>query len=234
MNKFKLSILVAAIALTACNPNDAFTQKLETELDSVSYSLGAFNALKLQGQGLEDINADAVSMGIKHIFNDDSLLITKEQSQKILEKYFKTLQEKLEAEKLRLQDSITAVAQIWIDARGVTKEAITTASGLQYEVLVNGEGEENPTAENQVTVHYHGSLDDGTVFDSSIERGEAVSFPVNGVIPGWVEALQLMKVGDKWKLTIPSTLAYAERGVPQAGIPPNADLIFIVELISIQ
>ena len=234
MNKFNLSILVAAITLTACNPNDAFTQKLETELDSVSYSLGAFNALQLQGQGLEDINADAVSMGIKHIFNDDSLLITQEQSQKILEKYFKTLQDKLEAEKLRLQDSITAVAQLWIDARGVTKESITTASGLQYEVLVNGEGEENPTAENQVTVHYHGSLVDGTVFDSSIERGETVSFPVNGVIPGWVEALQLMKVGDKWKLTIPSALAYAERGVPQAGIPPNADLIFIVELISIQ
>ena len=234
MNKFNLSILVAAITLTACNPNDAFTQKLETELDSVSYSLGAFNALQLQGQGLEDINADAVSMGIKHIFNDDSLLITQEQSQKILEKYFKTLQDKLEAEKLRLQDSITAVAQIWIDARKVNEETITTASGLQYEVLVNGEGEENPTAENQVTVHYHGSLVDGTVFDSSIERGETVSFPVNGVIPGWVEALQLMKVGDKWKLTIPSALAYAERGVPQAGIPPNADLIFIVELISIQ
>jgi len=234
MNKFKLSILVAAISLTACNPNDAFTQKLKTELDSVSYSLGAFNALQLQGQGLENINADAVSMGIKHIFNDDSLLITKEQSQKILEKYFKTLQEKLEAEKLRLQDSITAVAQIWINARKVNEATITTASGLQYEVLVNGEGEENPTAENQVTVHYHGSLNDSTVFDSSINRGEPVTFPVNGVIPGWVEALQLMKVGDKWKLTIPSTLAYAERGVPQAGIPPNADLIFIVELISIQ
>ena len=196
MNKFNLSILVAAITLTACNPNDAFTQKLETELDSVSYSLGAFNALQLQGQGLEDINANALSMGIKHIFNDDSLLITQEQSQKILEKYFKTLQDELEAEKLRLQDSITAVAQIWIDARKVNEETITTASGLQYEVLVNGEGEENPTAENQVTVHYHGSLNDSTVFDSSINRGEPVTFPVNGVIPGWTEALQLMKVGD--------------------------------------
>ena len=234
MHKFKLAILVAAIALTACNPNDAFTQKLETEIDSVSYSLGAFNALQLQGQGLEEINANAVGMGINHIFNKDSLLITKEQSQKILEKYFKKLQEKLEAEKLRLQDSITTVAQIWIDEREVNEATITTASGLQYEVLVNGEGEVNPTTENKVTVHYHGSLNDTTVFDSSIERGEPVTFPVNGVIPGWVEALQLMKVGDKWKLTIPSTLAYAEKGIPQAGIPPNATLIFIVELISIQ
>ena len=89
MYKFKLTILVAAVTLTACNPNDAFTQKLETQIDSVSYSLGAFNAKQLQGQGLKDINADAVSVGIKHIFNNDSLLITQEESQKILEKYFK-------------------------------------------------------------------------------------------------------------------------------------------------
>jgi len=234
MHKFNLIILIAAIALSACNPNDAFTQKLETELDSVSYSLGAFNALQLQGQGLEQLNADVLSMGIKHIFNKDSLLISEVESQKILENYFKKLQEKLEAEKLRFQDSILAVSQIWIDEREVNEDPITTASGLQYEVLVNGEGEVNPTAENQVTVHYHGSLNDSTVFDSSIERGSPVSFPLNGVIPGWVEALQLMKVGDKWKLTIPSSLAYAERGMPQAGIPPNANLIFIVELISIQ
>jgi len=234
MHKFNLTILVVSILFSACNPDNTYTQKLETELDSVSYSLGAFNAIQLQGQGLENINADAVSMGIKHIFNKDSLLITKEDSQKILEKYFKTLQEKLEAEKLKLQDSILAVAKNWLEERTENEEIITTSSGLQYEVLVNGEGEIKPTSENQVTVHYHGTLTDGTVFDSSIERGETVSFPVNGVIPGWVEALQLMNMGDKWKLTIPSALAYAEKGVPQAGIPPNADLIFIVELISIQ
>ena len=234
MYKFKLTILVAAVTLTACNPNDAFTQKLETQIDSVSYSLGAFNAKQLQGQGLEDINANAVSMGIKHIFNNDSLLITQEESQKILEKYFKSLQEKQEAEKQRLQDSLIAVAKSWTEEKVVNEEVTTTASGLQYEVLVRGEGEINPTAENQVTVHYHGSLVDGTVFDSSIERGEPVSFPVNGVIPGWVEALQLMSVGDKWKITIPSALAYGEAGMPQANIPPNANIIFIVELISIQ
>ena len=115
MYKFKLTILVVAVTLTACNPNDAFTQKLETQIDSVSYSLGAFNAKQLQGQGLKDINADAVSMGIKHIFNNDSLLITQEESQKILEKYFKSLQEKQEADKQRLQDSLIAVAKNWIE-----------------------------------------------------------------------------------------------------------------------
>ena len=234
MNKLKLSVLVSAITLTACNPNDAFTQKLETQIDSVSYSLGAFNAMQLQGQGLEDINADAVSMGIKHIFNNDSLLIMQEESQKILEKYFKSLQEKQEAKKQMLQDSLIAMAKSWKEEKVVNEEVTTTASGLQYEVLVRGAGEINPTSKNQVTVHYHGSLVDGTVFDSSIERGEPVTFPVNGVIPGWIEAMQLMSVGDKWKLTIPSVLAYGEGGVPQAGIPPNADLIFIVELISIQ
>ena len=234
MYKFKLLVLVAAIILSGCNLNDASTQKLETQLDSVSYSLGAFNALQLQGQGLENITADAVSMGIKHVFNNDSLLITQEQSQKILENYFKKLQEQLETEKLRMQDSILAVAQNWIDDRVVNESPITTASGLQYEVLVKGEGEVTPTAENQVTVHYHGMLVDGTVFDSSIERGDPVSFPVKGVIPGWIEAMQLMSVGDKWKLTIPSTLAYGKDGIAQAGIPPNANLIFIVELLGIE
>ena len=233
MYKFKLAILVAGITLTACNPNDAFTQKLETQIDSVSYSLGAFNAIQLQGQGLEEINANAVSMGIKHIFNNDSLLITEEESQKILEKYFKILQEKQEAERKMVEDSLIAMAESWLEEKIINEEVQTTASGLQYEVLVRGDGE-TPTLENEVTVHYHGSLVDGTVFDSSIKRGTPVSFPANGVIPGWVEALQLMSVGDKWKITIPSALAYGEDGIPQAGIPPNTDLIFIVELLSIQ
>jgi len=197
MYKFKLTILVAGITLSACNPNDAFTQKLETQIDSVSYSLGAFNAIQLQGQGLEDINADAVSMGIKHIFNNDSLLITEEESQKILEKYFKILQEKKEAERKMVEDSLIAMAESWLEEKVINEEVQTTASGLQYEVLVRGDGE-TPTLENEVTVHYHGSLVDGTVFDSSIKRGAPVSFPANGVIPVWVEALQLMSVGDKW------------------------------------
>ena len=135
---------------------------------------------------------------------------------------------------MKKQDSLAAVAKAWIEEKVVNEQIQTTASGLQYEILVNGEGETKPTAENEVTVYYHGTLVDGTVFDSSIERGEPVSFPVNGVIPGWVEALQLMQVGDKWKLTIPGNLAYGDNGIPQAGIPPNATLVFIVELLSIQ
>ncbi len=234
MKKLNLTFIIAAIALCACNPNGANSQKLETQIDSVSYSLGTFNALQLQGQGLDEINADAVGMGIEHVFNNDSVLISQEKAQKILENYFKGLKEKQEAERLKKQDSLAAVAKVWIEERVVNEEIQTTASGLQYEILVHGEGETNPTPENEVTVHYHGTLVDGTIFDSSIERGDPVSFPVNGVIPGWVEALQLMHVGDKWKLTIPGNLAYGDNGIPQAGIPPNATLVFIVELLSIQ
>ncbi len=108
----------------------------------------------------------------------------------------------------------------------------TTASGLQYMVLKSGTGE-TPKATDKVKVHYHGTLIDGTVFDSSVQRGEPITFPVTGVIPGWIEALQLMKVGDKWKLFIPAKLAYGEQS-PSPAIPPNSVLIFEVELLGIE
>lgn len=108
----------------------------------------------------------------------------------------------------------------------------TTASGLQYLVLKSGTGE-TPKATDKVKVHYHGTLIDGTVFDSSVQRGEPITFPVTGVIPGWVEALQMMKVGDKWKLFIPAKLAYGEQS-PTPAIPPNSVLIFEVELLGIE
>jgi FKBP-type peptidyl-prolyl cis-trans isomerase len=117
-------------------------------------------------------------------------------------------------------------------AKNKTRAGVkVTASGLQYEVLKSGFGPK-PKTTDKVQVHYHGTLIDGTVFDSSVERKEPVEFPVTGVIPGWVEALQLMSVGDKWKLTVPSALAYGPRGRP--GIPPNSVLIFEVELLAIK
>jgi FKBP-type peptidyl-prolyl cis-trans isomerase FklB len=112
------------------------------------------------------------------------------------------------------------------------KGVITLESGLQYEVLKTGKGA-TPTASDQVTTHYHGTLIDGTVFDSSVDRGEPTTFPVNGVIAGWTEALKLMKVGDKWRLTVPAHLAYGVRGTPGGPIGPNCTLIFDVELLKI-
>ena len=118
-------------------------------------------------------------------------------------------------------------------AENAKKEGVkTTASGLQYKVIKSGTGE-SPKPTDTVKVHYHGTLIDGTVFDSSVQRGEPISFPVGGVIPGWVEALQLMKVGDKWQLFIPSKLAYGEQS-PSPKIAPNSTLLFEVELLGIE
>jgi FKBP-type peptidyl-prolyl cis-trans isomerase FklB len=118
-------------------------------------------------------------------------------------------------------------------AENARKEGVvTTASGLQYKVIKPGTGE-SPRQTDRVKVHYHGTLIDGTVFDSSVQRGEPIVFPVGAVIPGWVEALQLMKVGDKWQLFIPARLAYGDRS-PGPSIPPNSPLIFEVELLGIE
>ena len=121
--------------------------------------------------------------------------------------------------------------QKFLDENAKRDGVVTTATGLQYEVLKEGSGD-SPKETDNVTVHYHGTLIDGTVFDSSVDRGQPATFPVNGVIPGWVEALQLMNAGAKYKLFIPSNLAYGERGAGGA-IGPNATLVFEVELISI-
>ncbi len=115
---------------------------------------------------------------------------------------------------------------------GQTNEMITTASGLKYQVLKRGTGTVSPKATDTVKVHYHGTLLDGTVFDSSVQRGEPISFPLNGVIAGWTEGLQLMKVGDKFKFEIPPNLGYGARS-PSPKIPPNSTLVFEVELLGI-
>jgi len=116
---------------------------------------------------------------------------------------------------------------------GGTNQMVTTASGLKYQVLKHGTGTVSPKASDTVKVHYHGTLLDGTVFDSSVQRGEPVSFPLNAVIPGWTEGLQLMKVGDKFKFEIPPNLAYGPNS-PSPKIPPNSTLVFEVELLGIQ
>ena len=131
-----------------------------------------------------------------------------------------------------LMQEKSASGKTFMEENAARPEVTTTASGLQYEVLVEGTGP-MPSATDTVVTHYHGTLTDGTVFDSSVERGSPASFPVNRVIAGWTEALQMMGVGSKWRLVIPPELAYGERGAG-AAIPPNATLVFEVELLEIQ
>ena len=144
---------------------------------------------------------------------------------------FRSLEEKQRAEAAKMADVNEAAGKQFLEENGKRVEVKTTASGLQYEVITEGDGE-MPTAQDQVEVHYTGKLIDGTVFDSSVERGVPATFGVTQVIPGWVEALQLMKAGSKWRLFIPSQLAYGPQGAGGV-IGPNATLIFDVELLKV-
>ena len=224
MNKtVQLLIVSFAIILSSCS-NDATNKTPETEMEKVSYSLGVNVATGVKAQGLETIDANAIAKAFKDVFAGNDLDISEEESMQVLQEFFG----KLAAEK---SAKAGEAGNAYLAENAAKEGVITTESGLQYEVMTSGSGKK-PTAGDQVTVHYHGMLTDGTVFDSSVDRGEPAQFGVTQVIPGWVEALQLMSVGDKWKLTIPSALAYGDNGAGGL-IGPGATLVFEVELIEI-
>ena len=224
MNKTgQLLIVGFAIVLSSCSKN-ATDKTPETEMEKVSYSLGVNVATGVKAQGLDTIDANAVAKAFKDVFEGNDLDISEEESMEVLQAYFGKLQ--AAAQKESGEAGATYLAE-----NAAKEGVITTESGLQYEVLTEGNGAK-PTAADQVTVHYHGMLTDGTVFDSSVDRGEPAKFGVTQVIPGWIEALQLMSIGDKWKLTIPSNLAYGDKGAGGM-IGPNATLVFEVELLGI-
>jgi FKBP-type peptidyl-prolyl cis-trans isomerase FklB len=195
-----------------------------------SYALGADIGSNLKRQEL-DLDAKALAAGISDAIGGKTALTPAEVQETLAElrkQYMAQMESKAKvAGSKNLKDG-----EDFLAANGKKDGVKTTASGLQYKVIKSGSGA-TPKPSDEVKVHYHGTLIDGTVFDSSVERGEPISFPVTGVIPGWVQALQLMKVGDKWQIYIPSKLAYGERGSgPKIG--PNAALIFDVELLGIE
>jgi FKBP-type peptidyl-prolyl cis-trans isomerase FklB len=222
--KNKLFILGIAVIFVACNQTSYNNVELNTQMDSVSYILGINMANNLKSSGFESIEAQAVASAFSDVFEGNEVKINEEDANMLIQDYFVELSQK------KSQETIST-GQAFLNENGKKEGVTTTASGLQFEVLTNGTGA-TPVETDQVTVHYHGTLIDGTVFDSSVERGQPATFPVNGVIPGWVEALQLMNVGSKYKLYIPSDLAYGERGAG-GSIGPNETLIFEVELLSI-
>jgi FKBP-type peptidyl-prolyl cis-trans isomerase FklB len=196
-----------------------------SELDSVSYSLGMGVAKNLQSSGLDSVNMNAFNMGFTQVFNGDSTLISEEDVQLLLSNYFNALAAKKKENEIEIGKEFLAKNKL-------RPEVVTLPSGLQFEVIEKGEGP-YPTPDSEVTVHYTGKLIHGKIFDSSVERGQPVTFKLSQVIPGWTEGLQLMQAGAKYILFIPSDLAYGEKGAG-ADVPPNATLIFEVELIAIK
>ena len=201
-----------------------------TKEDTLSYAIGYNMGKSLKQSSLDTlIDLKLLEKGMKQALDTAEPIMNEEKTRAFLQAYFQKMQE--EQSKAQFSAQIEEGEKFLVENK--SKEGVVeTASGLQYQIITEGSGAK-PTAQDQVTVHYTGTLLDGTVFDSSVERGEPATFPVKGVISGWTEALQLMSTGSKWKLFIPSELAYGARGAGQS-IPPYSTLIFEVELLSIQ
>jgi len=194
-------------------------------MDKISYALGLSMGQNLMGSGVEKLNYQDLAKGIEDVLTHQKPQISYQEAQQVLNTFFQELENKVAG-------AAKADGEKFLAENAKRDGVKVTASGLQYEVLEPSLGQK-PKATDTVRVHYEGTLIDGTVFDSSYRRGESISFPLNGVIKGWTEGLQLMSIGSKYKFFIPYQLAYGERGAG-ASIPPYAALIFTVELLGIE
>lgn len=201
------------------------------ELNRISYALGLSMGNNFRSSGIDKIDVDDFAAGVAAVYSGEKPRMTYDEAKAEIQAYFQAMEERQRAAAAEMGKVNAAAGEAFLKDNGAREKVMTTASGLQYEVLEEGTGAQ-PSAGDQVTVHYTGKLIDGTVFDSSVERGEPATFGVTQVIPGWVEALQLMKEGAKWRLFIPSNLAYGPNGAGGV-IGPNATLIFDVELIKV-
>lgn len=238
---YKLSLVaLAVIGLSACNQapktTEAAAGELKTQAQKEAYSVGASIGKYMSGHIKEQeelgmpVDRDLIVAGFSSGLNDQ-LKLTEEEMQTVLQGLDERLNEKRESQATLLAEKSLADSAAFLETNKAKEGVVTTESGLQYEVMTPGTGDK-PTAEDMVEVHYVGTLTDGTEFDSSVARGEPAKFPLNRVITGWTEGLQLMPVGAKYKFVIPAELAYGERDT--GTIPANSTLIFEVELLSIE
>lgn len=200
-------------------------------MDKLSYGLGLGIGQQLAQMNIEGLNIDDFADAIRDVINGNDLKVEHREAQQIVQNYFAEQEKKLQAERAEKGKAAKEVGEKYLAENAKKEGIITTASGLQYKVLKEGTGKQ-PKATDKVRCHYEGFLIDGTVFDSSVQRGEPAVFPLDGVIVGWTEGLQLMREGGKYRFFIPYKLGYGEGGAG-ASIPPFATLVFDVELLEV-
>ena len=202
--------------------------ELTTDEQKVSYGFGLQFGDQLRRNRFDGMELEAVMAGVQHWYNHQESVLSDAE----INPSYQVIEDRQKAKAAELAGKREQLAEQFMAANAARDEVTTTDSGLQYEVLETGDGEK-PGLQSTVVTHYHGTLLDGTVFDSSVDRGDPAEFGVNQVIPGWTEALQMMSVGDKWRIACPPKLAYGEQGAGDS-IPPNTALVFEIHLIGIK
>jgi FKBP-type peptidyl-prolyl cis-trans isomerase FklB len=228
------AVMIMLTYLAGCAPEEASSAselKLDTSKNRISYTIGVNIGQDFKSQNM-DVDPDLLLMGLKDTLSGKELQLTEEEMVQEIQNFQQEMQVKMAAEMEAKAAENKAAGEAYLAENAKQEGVVVTESGLQYKIIEPGQGD-SPGPADVATVHYRGTLIDGTQFDSSYDRGQPASFPVGGVIPGWSEALQLMKPGAKWQLSIPAELAYGERGAGQ-DIGPNSTLLFDVELISVE
>ena len=226
---FQLSALTAAVVLTsACIDKSQFA-KVESDDEMAAYSIG-YNFGQQIAANTDSLDLNVIIKGMKEGYSGSAEALTAEERMAAMKSFSKRRQEEMIAKQSEMQEKNQKAGEAFLAENKEKEGVVTLESGLQYKVITEGEGKQ-PSETDTVKVHYTGTLLDGTVFDSSVERGEPAQFPLNRVIKGWTEGLQLMKEGSKWELYIPSGLAYGPRG--SGAIEPHSTLVFEVELLEV-